>query len=326
MNLPFPHAKTIGWIAAALLLTAWTILGLWHGLHSGFSGGLYDPSYRVPGVIRGSAADRAGFQAGDRIITVEGRPVEELGMESRWPRSLAHPIGATHRFVVERAGRTINIDYVYPAPSRAAVANRLSSAILGLGFLAFGLWAFLTSSTPAARALLPVALSAGIATAAGLGPGIGSWNGLKDHLSTVATALQFLFLFRFFLLFPQPKPLASNRPLWWSLYGLVACLVAFLIAEIVLHPALYYTTGSVAGPLLLFYGLLILAAIAHTLWKGPREFIRQSGLLWILGALIIVLGAAFSSLFPGWSAALAALLIPLTLALAARRRPQPAAP
>lgn len=326
MSLHFPHAKTIAWIALSLCLASWTAFGLWRGLHSGFSGGLYDPSYRVPGVIPGSAAARAGFQPGDRIITVEGRPVEELGMESRWPRSLSHPIGSTQRFVVQRAGQYVNVDYVYPAPSSAAVANRISSAILGLGFLAFGLWAFLTSSTSAARALLPVALAAGIATAAGLGPGLGSWNGLKDHLSTAATALQFLFLFRFFLLFPQSKPLASNRPLWWSLYGLWACLVAFLIAELMVHPALYYTTGSFSGPLILLYGLLILAALAHTLWKGPRELIRSSGLLWILGALIIALGAALSSLFPSWSAALPALLVPFTLALAARKQRLPASP
>lgn len=106
----------------------------------------------------------------------------------------------------------------------------------------------------------------------------------------------------------------------------MACLVSFHSAEIVPHPALYCTTGTVAGPLLPLYGILILAAIFHTLWKGPRELVRQSGLLWNLGALIIALGAGLSTLFPGRSAALPALLIPLTLALAARRQPQPAAP
>jgi len=87
-------------LAGAVVVVAWGSVGLYQGLHSGFSGGLYDPEYRVPGVRPGGLADRSGFQPGDRVISVQGRPVEELGMESRWPRSLVPRSGESRRFIV----------------------------------------------------------------------------------------------------------------------------------------------------------------------------------------------------------------------------------
>lgn len=75
--------------AAAIGLVGWAGFGSYGRPAGGFTGGLYDPEYRVPGVLPGGWADRSGFKAGDRVISVEGRPVEELGMESRWPLALA---------------------------------------------------------------------------------------------------------------------------------------------------------------------------------------------------------------------------------------------
>lgn len=312
--------RRLSLLLAAAALVAWGGFGLWQGLHTGFSGGLYDPGYRVPGVRPASPAATAGFQPGDRIVSVAGKPVEQLGMESRWPRSLAPQPGQSHRFVVERGGQRVDIDFVYPAPSRAAVDNRIRSALIGLGFLLFGLWGFFTAGTPAALALLHTGLCAGVSMATGLGPNLGSWNGLQGHLSTAAAALLFLLLLRFFLLFPEPKPLAASRLLWGSLYGLWAAFLAFLAAELITHPALYYTTGSVAYPLMLLYCLLILAAIVHTLARSPRPVLRRSGLLWLLGAILIALAGALSNRFPGWTSALPVLLIPFALALAVRNQ------
>ena len=118
-------------IAFSLVLVAWGATGLYQGLHSGFSGGLYDPEYRVPGVPSGSLADKSGFQAGDRVISVEGMPVERLGMESRWPRAFATRIGQSRRFVVERNGVQVPLDVVYPAPFPSAVNNRIGAGLVG---------------------------------------------------------------------------------------------------------------------------------------------------------------------------------------------------
>jgi hypothetical protein len=130
-------------LASTLIIIAWGSIGLYQGLNAGFSGGLYDPEYRVPDVRRGGVAERSGFRPGDRVISVEGRPVEELGMESRWPRSLVPRAGESRRFVVDRNGVRIPIDVTFPSPFAAAVSNRINAALIGLAWLGCGLWAFL---------------------------------------------------------------------------------------------------------------------------------------------------------------------------------------
>jgi hypothetical protein len=312
-------------LAAAIGLVGWGSLGLYQGLHNGFTGGLYDPEYVVPGVMPGGEADKAGFQAGDRVISVEGRPVGELGMESRWPRSLTPRVGQAHRFVVERKGERLNLDIVYGPPSQTAVNSRIGAALVGLGFLCFGLWAFFTVGTSPALTLAHIGLAAGVAMSLGLGPSLGVWNGVQGHVSTASTVLMCILMLRFFVIFPRRKRVSESRLATWAIYAAWGCLLAFLVAELIVHPVLYYTTGSVVYPLMLLFGLLILAAIAHTVVKSSRAEVRESGMTWILGGFLVALvgtasAFAFGVHLPGWTYALLILAIPFTMALAVRRQ------
>jgi hypothetical protein len=317
--------RRVLFLAAALAITAWGAVGFYQGLHSGFSGGLYDPQYVVPGVMPGGLAEKSGFQAGDRVISVEGTPVEDLGMESRWPRSLAPMIGQPRRFVVERKGERIPIDVVYGPPSRDAVNTRIGAALVGLAFLGLGLWAFFTVRIPPALTLAHIGLAAGAAMSLGLGPNLGSWNGVQGHISTALTVLMFVLLLRFFVTFPRTKRVSESRLAAWAIYGVWGCLLAFLVLELIVHPVLYYTTGSVAYPLMLVYGVLILAAITHTVVKTPRAELRQSGMNLILGGLLASILAmvsvlSFGSNVPGWIYSLAIVPIPLAMVLAVRKQ------
>ena len=71
-------------------------------------------------------------------------------------------------------------------------------------------------------------------------------------------------------------------------------------------------------------GVLILAAILHTLVKTPRGELRRSGMYLILGGLVVAavaMAASFAGLrLPGWIRALAIGVIPLTMALAVRKQ------
>jgi membrane-associated protease RseP (regulator of RpoE activity) len=325
MLSPVARHRPILLMMGAVALVAWGAIGLYQGLHRGFSGGLYDPHYVMPGVVPGSAAERAGFRAGDRVISVDGTPVEELGMESRWPRSLAAQIGQSRRFLVERNGAMIPLDYVYGAPSQSAVNNRIGVAIVGLGFLCLGVWASIRVRTPAAITLGYIGLAAGVQASLGLGPNLGTWNGVMGHISTAAAVLVFILLLRFLEIFPKPKPLSESRTATWAIYVPWLGLLAFLGVELIVHPALYYTIGSVAFPLMLVYGILVVAAITHTVVKSSgAELVRTGMVLILVGFLIAIFGmvAAFTSLLPvpGWGYSLLLLAVPFTMAMAVRKQ------
>ena len=312
-------------LATALVITAWGAAGFFQGLNSGFSGGLYDPEYVVPGVMPGGPAERSGLREGDRVISVEGTPAAQLGMESRWPRRLAPRIGESRRFVVERKGEQIPIHVVYGPPPPDAVNNRLGAALVGLAFLGLGLWAFFTAGTPPARTLAHIGLAAGVAMSLGLGPNLGVWNGLQGHVSMASGVLMCILLLGFFVTFPRPKPVSESRLAACAIYGAWGCLLAFLVVELIVHPVLYYATGSVAFPLMLVYGILILVAITHTVVKTPRAEMRESGMNLILGGVLVTIVAtvlgAFSGLNPpGWIYSLAITATPLGMALAVRKQ------
>jgi hypothetical protein len=218
-------------LASALVIVVWGCVGLYQGLNTGFSGGLYDPEYRVPEVGRGSLAERSGLKPGDWVISVEGRPVEELGMESRWPRSLVPRAGESRRFLVERNGQRILVEVVFPAPFRAAVDNRIRAAVTGLAWLVFGVWAFMTVESRPARTLAFAALAAGVSAALGLGPHLGSWKGIQGHISTAAGVLTVILLLRFFVTFPTPKRVSESQTATWLVYGAWACLIVFPLSR-----------------------------------------------------------------------------------------------
>ena len=157
-----------------------------------------------------------------------------------------------------------------------------------------------------------------------LGPNLGSWNGVQGHVGTASGVLMYVLLLRFFVTFPKAKRVSERRLAAWLAVGAWACVVAFLVAELVVHPALYYTTGSVVSPLTLVFGILIFAAIVHTLVRTPRAELRESGMCLILGGFTVALvgtQAAFipGISLPGWVYSLPIAAIPIAMALAVRK-------
>jgi len=182
-------------LGAAVIITAWGTVGFFQGLGGGFSGGLYSPRYVVDGVMPGGAGEKAGLRVGDRVISVEGKPVEELGMESRWPRSLTPRAGDTRRFLVEREGKKVAISVVYGAPPRGVVAMRLGGALVVLSFMALGLWTFFGVRTSHALTLAQIGLVTG---AMYMSPSLGAWNGVTNLIQGVSAVLWVALLLRFF--------------------------------------------------------------------------------------------------------------------------------
>ena len=191
-------------LVAAIVMTVWGVLGAVDAGRFGRGGYVYSPTYVVEGIERGGAAEQAGLREGDRVITVGGIPVEDLPLYSRWPRGLAPRPGDVFPLVVEREGNTLAVEVVYRPPPASNTALRLGAALIGLSFMAFGLWALYTAGTQAALLLAWIGLAAGAATF-GKGPYLGTWDGVAMHVQFLATILLSLLVLRFFITFPRPK-------------------------------------------------------------------------------------------------------------------------
>jgi hypothetical protein len=310
-------------LVVAVAITIWGIVGFFEHQDNGWGAYTYSPDYIVNFVEPGGAGDEAGLQIGDRVISVEGIPVEELPLYSRWPHSLAPQVGETLRIVVEREDATVAIDVVYGEPPRN-LGMRLGAAVIGLAFMAFGLWALFTVQTVHALTLACIGLAAGLAVS--VGPYLGTWDGVASHVQFASAVLLTLLLLRFFLTFPKPKRLGASRLATWAVYGAWLLFVGCLILELIFHPRLYHTFGPIGSLLMLGYILLTLIALTHTVVTTPRNELRASGMgLIIVGILVaivpstiaVVSGFAIpgSGYFP-----LLIVAIPLTMALAVRRQ------
>lgn len=312
-------------LVVAVAITVWGTVGFFQRLPMGRGGYTYSPEYIVNYVERGGPADEAGLEVGDRVISVEGIPVEELPLYSRWPNSLTPRAGESRRLVVEREGQTLPFDVVYGATPRSVVNLRLGGALIGLSFMVFGLWPFFTVQTSHALALAHIGLTAGVATF-GVGPYLGTWDGLASHIQFAASLLLTALLLRFFLSFPQPKRVGASRLATRIIYGVWVLFLACLVLELIFHPLLYHTFGPVGSLLMLGYCILALVAVTHTVVTTPRSELWECGMGLILVGLLVailpnLLAFFFAFRLPGsgyFPLLLAA--IPITMALAVRKQ------
>jgi hypothetical protein len=316
-------------LVLALLLLVWGAFGFFERLQYGRGGFTYF-DYTINHVNRGGAAEQAGLRVGDRVVSVDGLAVEELPLYSRWPRDLVPRVGESLAMVVERDGEPVALEIVYADTPRSIINMRLVVAAIGLAFMAFCLWPILTVRTPHALALAHVGLVAGLATF-GIGPYLGTWDGVASHVQLASMMLLFALLLLFLLRFPRPERLGEKRVTRWLIFGPWVLFVGCLVLELVFHPRLYHTFGGPGMILLMAYGGLALAAVVHSLIKTPRQELWSSGMGWILAGLLVGMAPSVvvltgTLLIPGLQVPgavyfpLLIVAIPLSLALAVKRQ------
>jgi hypothetical protein len=307
--------------AVGILLTALGILGLVRGEREGWGGFIYSPQRVVEWVEPGSAAEGAGLQPGDSILTVDGRPAAGLPMQSRWASTRP---GQAHRLEFVREGRPLTALVTY----RPRGANPFAQGALAvlLVFLWGGLWARLSTDSAAARALGRAGLAAGVALAATPNVG-GLWNGILSHVQVATLVLVVLFVLQLVVLLPIPKPVSASRAAAAAVWTSWVLLVAFEVVELLVHPRFYRSTGSVAGLVILAYLGLAVAALVHSLATTPRGTVWRSGLGWALlgvgvaiAAIVVPMVGAALRLPGAEGAELLLVALPLALALAVRQQ------
>lgn len=263
------HERRYEILAAAVLLTLWGGWGLLGGT-TGYTDALYEPDYVIRHAEAGSVLAEAGFQPGDSVIAVEGRPVEELGMVSRWPRDLLRRPGESLHMAAVRDGTLVEGRVVYRERPGAVLRNRLVLTLVAMSFLWLGVHGLFTSASSHAARLAVVGLAAGLAMP---GPYLGSFTGLRDHLQVAGEILFLALLLHFLLLFPKAKRLSRSRSVG-LIYLPWLVLLGCLAVELATHPRLYHAFGGFIGGLFLAYGA---AALVTLLLTAATTSLREWG-------------------------------------------------
>jgi hypothetical protein len=327
MNSASGSDRKVFFLVAALILTVLGGAGVF-GNDLGYTDALYQPDYTIVYAPPDGVLAEAGFQAGDSVLTVEGIPVTELGMYSRWPRELSRRPGESVIMVVDRDGEQVTGEIVYRQPPASSRSMQAGGLLVFLAFTWAGVLAlFAAPSSPHAYRLALMGLAAGLAVQF---PNAGSWNGLVEHVHMAAMLLWTILLFRFFLFFPRTKGVARARLTTLACYLPWAVAVGCLLLELVFHPRFYHTFGFFIGLLMFAYLILAVVAFVHGWVKTPREEMGPSGMGSVLaGMALAIAGVLFwmadALLMPnlaipgsGWATTLMAA-IPVGLFMGVRR-------
>lgn len=316
----------------SLLVVLWGLAGFVMEPRYGETDFFYGPDYRVRTVTEGGPADEAGLQVGDRMVSVDGVPVEDLPMQSRWR---TRPVGATADIEVTRDGRPITTAVTFGGLPAERRIRSIRELIVNVAFLGFGLWAYLSVGTPLSLLLVGIGIARGLGSFPGphLGP---RFEGIGASIQWLGLVVTTFLLLRFFLEVPQRRRVVeagtADRVLWGAL--LLAC--GTCLAELVLHPALYMISGFVLLALLLPVYLLLFAMVPWSWLKASKAERRGTGMSLMMLGCIVGLGPVILSLImenvlgltiPGRDfIPLVEVAIPLFLALGTIRHASPEGP
>lgn len=280
------------WLVPAALLLIWGFWGLVDLGNNSNGGFAWERSSVVLSVDPDGPAAQAGLQEGDRILTMDGIPVEDLRALRSRPRT---EIGETRVLVVERTDETSgvttteNIEITYARMPAGDRTMDIVAGLLGLVFLLSGLVVFLkVQNTPS---LLFAIVGFGFAGMLLPTPYIGSYGPriLVANVFFLAFLTAFASLLHLLLIFPTPKPVMERKDRWKLIYLPVVLYALLGMVNLLIDiPGVLSAPGAFAlGAILIGYAVLSLAALVHSfLTAAPRERIEW-GLNLLLGGVIV---------------------------------------
>jgi hypothetical protein len=323
-----PRYKTALLVVSAVILL-WGVLGAVDVRNLTYTGYYTDGNNTVIQVRAGSPADAAGLEIGDLIRSIDGISVTDTRAQARRARPTA---GEVRAFEVERDGETLNLELRY---AESPVNQRLTTyggILIGVCFLVFGVWAYLTAPGRATALLAVLGLTFGPAFT--IGPYFAS-AALRTAVGAITFAVILVglaVLLHFLLVFPRAKQLLQRRNMMWVIYG-PAAVVALVAVWVT---ALQSTATSESNAILrLLFGLfeaayfvIALIALIHSYVVASSQDRAAQGLnLLLVGSvaalgplllLVVVSLLAPQVVLPGAQYFfLTLVLIPVTFALAA---------
>jgi hypothetical protein len=315
-------------IVAGMFALFWNLFGIVLNRENGRGRFFFGPDRVVTRVTEGGPGEAAGIQVGDRVVSVDGTPADELPMQSRWSQ---RRVGESRIFELDRDGQMVSAEVVYGPVRGDPVADGIRGLIVSIAFVGIGLWTLFTVRTSLAWVVALIGIT--FASGAASGPHLGSWQGLTDHIQITCALLCAIFILKFFVTFPRPKKVSGSRWASRTVLGAFLSFVALLVVELIVHPVLYNVYGIVLVFLLLPLLLLSLVAVGHSAVTCTADERRETGLNLVLLGLVVgivipitapLLAGAFSfapDFFRNWMWVLE-LTFPASLALAVRKRAQ----
>lgn len=270
-------------LTLGIALALWGVSGFILGRRMGETGFFYGPDYVVRSVMEGSAAEAAGIQIGDRVVSVDGIPAQELPMQSR---QRERRVGEAATVVVEREGESLalNVRFGEILPEHRVRATR--AMVVNLAFLAFGLWAYVSAGTPLALVLAWI----GLTRAAGSFPG----PHLGPRFEGIAASIQLLglvafsyLLLRLFMEVPRRRRILESGKIQKIFMGSMVLALLVCVVEVAIHPAWYMISGFILLALIAPVYLLLFIVVPWSWLNASHGERSDSGLsLMLLGYLV----------------------------------------
>jgi hypothetical protein len=279
------------------LVTAAAVVGLLHvvgalqvreQVYRGYRSG---DDHVITEVVQGGPADRAGLEVGDRIVRIDGIDAGDAAALEARPRAR---VGQTQSIVVDRGGLPVEIPMTFEGLSRMGAAAYLASGLTGLGFLAFGLWAYLHAPCRTTRILAWAGI--GLAAVFTEQPYVASQlaRSMQESGLIVAGVFGFAALLHLMLVFPAERRMLSRKATLPAIYVPAAIVSAGRVAATVVQRGeprggLALTTTASLVVVLVYFLLAVVVFIQSYVRATPAER-TSSGLNFLV--VCIVMGLA----------------------------------
>lgn len=297
---PELHANRAAWLAviASILLVCTSLAALIYRWSLPSDGWALEVSPDEQSVLltrqfldaaRGALPESPRLEPGDRLLAVEGQPVgastSHLTPTSNWR------IGGQLRYTIMRGEEILEVSVpLVHIPLSYLLASLPTSLLDTLGIMAFvviGIFVFSRRpGSPAAQVLLFLVAVRLAMWNAGLlfsdAPALFGdpfWIGVWNFFNTwVWSGFLFPSLLLFTLVFPRPKRIVQDHPLWVlaALYGLLH-LLRLVIGDF----------WEIGWGLVSVFGLLSIASLVHSYFSLRRDPVAMAQTRWVLTAMII---------------------------------------
>ena len=237
-------------------------------------------------------------------------------------------------FEIERENQVLNLELTFAALPLNQTTTAYGAILMGLSFLLFGVWAYLTA--PTGKTVLLALLGLAFAPTLLVGPYVASPL-LRNVVVTTVLVVElfaFVFLAHFLLAFPKSDAVTPSKKQFGLLYGPAVLMSLVVIWASVVRPegtSLFNVVfRSLFGAFLVGYFGLALIAMLRGYFKTPSGERASKGMkLLLLGTavglgpitLVILIGLFAPQLvIPGGQYSyLTLILLPATFAFAGVR-------